>query len=256
MAREKRSPSEPTPTDILPDETTLEMAQSIHDYITARLQDETQPDDNLDAVFTEAFVRVSEPLIAERLSELSPVEFAALYAQIVGNDELAHHLQHSFDLRKMELANENYRRSIDMDVKTWGFLDVGKLAVDETIQIGLFDAKRPRLASRQFVDDPSARSHMRTIMLRIIEPHSGGAEVLRDTWFGPIWANNEKPELLPSHTYTQLGTMRSTEQEATARHIYKTAPLSMTIESTTQTTEHIVGFIETMDGTLILDGRL
>ena len=234
-------------------ESLLPYAELLRDLVDRRLYPSggaelAAPSD--DALFDQALRVVLERMVGDRLAALTPAEFAAAYRSVQGDAAFAEALDRLADLQRADVARRTKLARMQHEARVCGRLLLAELDRDETITVGLFDPRRPELAAKRFAANTEVRPLHRELRLRLIDPAAGGVEIVRDTWVGPIWA-----EELRTPAAEPLATGRLAVGTG-APEITVHAPVTLALDDgRTLQPPQIVGFVEALDGTLLLDGR-
>jgi len=231
----------------------LPYAELLRDLVDRRLYpsggtDLSAPSD--DALFDHALRVVLERMVGDRLAALTPGEFAAAYRTVNGDPALAEALERLAELQRADVARRTKLTRMHHEARVCGRLLLSELDAGETITVGLFDPRRPELAAKRFAPNVEVRPLHRELQVRVTGPASGEVEVIRDSWVGPIWADELRTPSAEPFARGQL-TSAGGAAEITVR-----APITLTLTGgVALRPPQIVGFVETLDGTLLLDGR-
>lgn len=242
-------PSDEVARDV---EALLPYAELLRDLVDRRLYPRagtelTVPSD--DALFDDALRVVLERMVADRLAALTPAEFAAAYRTVQGDAAFATALERLADLQRADVDRRTRLTRMQHDARVSGRLRLAELDAGETITVALFDPRRPDLAARRFAGNSEVRPLHRELRVRLVVPSDGGVEVVRDTWVGPIWAEQFRTPLAEPLTPGRLGCGGAAE-------ITAHAPVEFTpTDGPPLEPPQIVGYVEALDGTLLLDGR-
>lgn len=247
------------PNPIDPEDITSVLAGELRDALENRLQAEAaDPEGRIEEIVDEAIGRVAEAHILERLSQLTPQEFAELYERTQGPSALTPHLDSLLEIREAQLAREARLSRISYEVSASGRLPLAEVPAATVLTVGLFDPARPDMAAHRHSGDPSVRPLHRVLQVRLDDPETGVASVLTDRWVGPRWAQQDQPEVFSSHSRIEIGTIARNEagEPGLTANISLHAPVSYKSEATGEvvTPPQIVGFIETSDGEMLMDG--
>jgi len=242
-------PSEEVARDV---EALLPYAELLRDLVDRRLYpqagtDLTAPSD--DALFDQALRIVLERMLADRLAALTPAEFAAAYRSVQGDPAFLRALERLADQQRADIARRTALARMQREARVSGRLLLAELEEGETITVGLFDPRHPELAARRFAANAETRPLHRELRVRVVTPAGGEVEVVRDTWVGPIWAEQLRTPLAEPLTRGRLGC-------GAAAELTVHAPIEFTPQDgAVLRPPQIVGYVETLDGTLLLDGR-
>jgi hypothetical protein len=252
MRRKPQPPEQPAPDN--GDAAYLDLARSLRESVERQVRGEaTGLPADLDVAMARAFHDAAEPLLAERLRALSPLEFAGLYGRTLGEAALGPHLQTLRDTEATRLERTARLARIREEARQSGLLQLTHLPVGEGLRIGLFEAKEPGIAGSRFRDD-SSRAFHREMRVRLLEPETGLSQVINDTWLGPVWAEAQR-DTVPAHSRGRIGSAILTAGEMTIEpELSLHAPLSHTFNSDGPfTVPQIIGYIEASDKTMLLD---
>jgi hypothetical protein len=237
----------------------LPLAESLRESIDRQLAGTVSEgvDVDMDQVFTTAFTAVAELIIADRIKDLSSREVAELYARVRGNEMLAQKLDAIEVIHRDEAERELLLLQIALEARISRSLHLTNLRPQETLSLGLFGADKPQVAGHRFAKDGSVRSLHRLLVVRLIDPDEGQVEILSDTWVGPTWALESKTNALPTHQVGQLGTELAVGNDtsfepvlsAQSHFAYRSG-----VDQQTTVPPQIIGYIETGDGRILLDG--
>jgi hypothetical protein len=207
-----------------------------------------------DALFDEALRMVLERMLGDRLAELTPAEFAAAYRSVNGDAAFAEALERLADLQRRDIERRTRLERMAQQARVSGRLLLGELEAGEVVTIGLFDPARPDLAAKRFSDNVQVRPLHRVLQARIVDPASGAAEIVRDTWVGPVWAERLRTAPADPHGRGLLGTAPDADAALTPE-LSLHAPLTFRPSSGAELRPpQIVGYVETLAHTLLLDG--
>jgi len=233
-------------------ESLLPYAELLRDLVDRRLYpqggaDLSVPSD--DALFDQALRIVLERMVADRLAALTPAEFAAAYRSVQGDPAFARALERLADQQRAEIARRTALARMQHEARVSGRLLLAELEEGETITVALFDPQHPELAARRFAGNSEIRPLHRELRVRVLRPATGEVEVVRDTWLGPIWAEQLRTPLAEPLTRGQLGCGAAPELtvHAPVEFVPEVGPVLRPPQ--------ILGYVETLDGTLLLDGR-
>ena len=222
----------------------LPLAQELANAVDARLRGEQVPTSaSIEQALDQAVADVARGLITARLAQLSAVEFAEVYVRVLGSEALEAQLAELTAIKTAELQTQVRIERIRDEAQASGTLRIERLAPDEIIKIGLFDARLPQLAGKSHAKDDKRRPLHRVIALRTVSPSERKVEVLYDNWVGPAWADADRTPGLPPLSRGSVG-------ERLAVHV----PLFYTTDEQEFRSPQIVGYIEMSDGTVLLDG--
>jgi hypothetical protein len=207
-----------------------------------------------DALFDEALRAVLERMVGDRLAELTPAEFAAAYRSVNGDAAFTEALERLADVQRRDIERRTRLERMAQEARVSGRLLLGELGEGELITIGLFDPARPELAARRFSDNLQVRPLHRVLQARIVDPARGEVEILRDTWSGPVWAERLRTPPAEAHARGLLGSAPDPDASV-APELSLHAPLTFRPSSGEQLRPpQIVGYVETLDHTTLLDG--
>lgn len=225
------------------------LAEELERAIMARLQGEEVPTSiSIDQAINQAFADVAPPLITSRLHELSAAEFAEVYVRILGSEALKLQLEELADIKSAELERQVRMEQIRHEAETLGLLRMERLLPDEVIRIGLFNPQlSAEYACKSYAKNKEygqIKPLQRIVAARIIDPQQSQVEIIYDNWVGAVWDQTmKKPGIRPlSH-----GTLDDRLQIHT--------PLKFKSETKDFQHEQIIGYVETNDGELLLDGN-
>ena len=222
----------------------LPLAAELENAIGARLRGEEVPTSaSIEHAFEQAFAEVAHGLIAARLAELPPEEFAQLYVRVLGSEALRAQLDELAAITTERLQRQVLLQRIGQQAQTSGTLDLKLLKPDEIIKIGLFDPGLPQYANKGYAKDQKYRPLHRIVAARTTLPAEGKVEVLYDNWVGPVWADEQRTPSLPAMSQGSLG-------ERLSIHV----PLVYQMQDQELRPPQIIGYVETNDGTVLLDG--
>jgi hypothetical protein len=208
-----------------------------------------------DALFDQALRIVLERMVSDRLAALTPAEFAAAYRSISGDAAFVDALEALAERQREDVARRTKLTRMQHEARVCARVLLGELDPAEVITIGLFDPRRPELAAKRFAGNQEVRPLHRVLQVRLITPAEGRVEVVRDTWTGAIWTDDLRAPLAAPLARGNLGTAAD-EHAAPAPELTVHAPLTFVPEDGAPLRPpQIVGYVETLDGTLLLDGR-
>jgi hypothetical protein len=207
-----------------------------------------------DALFDEALRVVLERMLGDRLAELTPAEFAAAYRSVHRDASFAEALERLAELQRRDIDRRIRLERMAQEARVSGRLLLAELGAGEVITIGLFDPARPDLAAKRCTDNQQVRPLHRVLQVRIVDPARGEVEVLRDTWTGPVWAEQLRTTAADSHSRGVLGTAPDADAPITPA-LSLHAPLTFRPSAGAPVSPpQIVGYVETLDQTRLLDG--
>jgi len=241
-------------------EALLPYAELLRELVDRRLYprggtDLTAPSD--DALFDQALRVALERMVADRLAALTPAEFAAAYRSVQGDPAFADALERLADQQRAEVARRTALLRMQHEAQVSGRVRLAELDAGETINIGLFDPRRPDLAARRFAGNAEVRPLHRELRVRLVKPAEGEVQVVRDSWVGPIWAEELRSPQAEPMARGRLSC--GSAPEITAHAPIEFEPRAGSSPEVTRQPSlrppQIVGYVETLDGTLLLDGR-
>lgn len=210
----------------------------------------------LDTVVNNALQTVAERQIEDAVDQLSPQQFAELYLRVRGDEALAEHLDQLKAVHTALLAREALLAAMSAEAKISGKLRLENVPAEEVLSFGLFDADHPDLAGKAHADNGQVRPLHRILQVRLLNPEQGEAEVLNDTWFGPIWAEHKQSPLSTPHTLVTVGSRFLSQQGETLEPtISLKAPMTIKQPDSVLSPPQIVGYVETLDHRLLLNGE-
>lgn len=210
----------------------------------------------LDTVVNKALQAVAERHIEDAIDQLSPQQFAELYLRVRGDEALAEHLHRLQEIHTELLAREARLATMGREARISGKLRLEHVPADEVLSFGLFDPDHPDLATKSQIDNGRIRPLHRVLQVRLLDPAQGEAEVLNDTWVGPIWAEDKKSPLATPHTLVRLGSrFLNREGETLDPTVSLKSPLTIQQPDNVLTPPQIVGYVETLDHQLLLNGE-
>lgn len=211
---------------------------------------------SVDAMYDRAMQLVMERLIEQKVGALTPVEFAEAYCKIEGDEALLAALGTIKAVRGAQLERQAYIASLYQETSRTGQLRLERLQPDEVLRIGLFDPSLPHLASKQNSDNSKFRPLHRVLQLRLVEPDSGAVEIINDVWQGATWSDSLKTPPIEPYTRGKLGSRRVADETAPLDPILNLqGPIVIeTEEGDTFSPPQIIGYVETLDKTLLLNG--
>jgi hypothetical protein len=235
----------------------LPYAELLRDLVDRRLYprpgiDLVPPSD--DALFDEALRIVLERMVADRLAALTPEQFAAAYRSVNGDAAFAEALERLADLHREDVERRTRLTRMQHEARVSGRLLLRELDLGEVVTIGLFDPRRPELAAKRFAQNQEVRPLHRVWQVRFRVPGTGAVELVRDTWAGPIWAGDLRTPLVPALTPGRLGEVAGGGALAPQLTVHASVTF-VPDEGEPLCPPQIVGYVETLDGTLLLDGR-
>lgn len=238
----------------------LPMAEMLRDAVYRRLYPTGQTEltlPSVDNMFDRAMSAVMERLIELKLDDLTPLEFAEAYTKVQGDEALITRLNEVKAVRQKELERTAELAKIHFEAKTAGRLRLAALPVDEVVSIGLYDSDHPELASKEQAQNIKSRPLHRIIQCRLINPEEGKAEILHDTWYGAVWSDAVRGPGIEPLSKGTLGSRRVTlPDEPIVPIINIHAPILFRSEQDELfAPPQIVGYVETLDHTLLLNGN-
>jgi hypothetical protein len=213
---------------------------------------------SMDPVFDYAFIEVSKVILQERLSNLSNDDLVDLCVQMGNQPELLEMLEQVRAQRSLNLERELSLKAIAVEAERTRKISISSLPADEVINIGLFSSKAPKFAAKRYVDNKLERPFLRTLELRLIDPQNGEIELLNDIWHGPSWREDERATQLPLRARGIIGSA----SESGAGNVFNS---DLTLHSQLSfkfghdqdftTPDQIIGYVETANGHMLLDGE-
>ena len=238
----------------------LPLAEILRDAVYRRLYPSGQTELTIpseDNMFEVGMRAVMERLIEQKLEALTPTEFAEAYGRIFGNEALSTKLNELKTIQQQALERELELAKIGVEAKKAGRLRLTSLPSDEVLTIGLYDPGHPELASKSQVENIQKRPLHRIIQCRLLDPKQGEAEILHDTWYGAAWSDSLRAPLIEPLSRGRLGSRRVSQPEEKLQPVISIhAPIVFhTMQDELFTPAQIVGFVETLDHTLLLNGE-
>jgi hypothetical protein len=204
-----------------------------------------------DVLFDDALRIVLERMVADRLAALTPEQFAAAYRSVNGDAAFAVALERLAALQRADVERRTKLTRMEHEARVSGRLLLAELDAQEVINVALFDPRRPELAGKRFAQNSEVRPLHRVLQLRLLSPDEGRAEVVLDNWCGPLWAAELRTPVVDPFTRGRLGSGAGPAPEITVH-----APIAFLPDDGQEVRPpQIVGYVETLDATLLLDGR-
>ena len=230
----------------------LPLAEALHEAISRRLSDDAETATfDIDRIIDQAFGDVAKETARERLAQLTPTEFAALYVGLHGEQSLGDLLETMRSLKERQLQREVRLAQMSHEALTTGLLRLELLEPNEVIEVGLFDPSLPHMAARRFVDDPEHRPLHRKIAMRVVGPATGAVRILHDVWTAPVWARSAPGAPLAPHAYGVIGIPGDADLEPVLSHRTSMA-YRMSGQDEVIIPDQIVGYVEMNSGELLL----
>jgi hypothetical protein len=226
----------------------LPLARALHEEIDRRLAGAADTGLlDVDGMIGDALHTLGVAHATAALRTLSPAAFLELYARHVGDDGFADLLRARADQERRTLERERRLERIASEAAASSLLRLQLLEAGDAIHVGLFQGLAGE-AHRESRVPPD-----RTLAFRVLDPATGHAELLHDRALARPGAS---PVRLPEHTRGLLGTL---VHDAGAARLEPTLSTHGRLSFTTpdrgaETLPGIVGFVETADGRLLLDG--
>jgi hypothetical protein len=241
-----------------PDEDLFPLVAALRASIDAQLQNGEESNMlDFDAIFYESFKKVAEPLIVERLRQLTAIDFANLYQRVLGNSAMTEQLESLQEMKAEELARTTHVEQLRHAARMNGKLELKDFEKDEALNIGLFDPTTPRLAAREHIYNAQARPLHRILSVRTLDPAAGYIEVLHDVWKGAPWAEQYRTPLVTPHSRGYLGSL--VVGPDTADHLEPElsihSPLAYEFGHDRPTAPpQIIGYVELHAGSVVMNG--
>jgi hypothetical protein len=227
----------------------LPLARALHEEIDGRLAGSAETGLlDVDAMIDEALRKLGVQHATEMLLRLSPDAFLELYVRYVGADAFADLLRSRAAGEQPALERALRLERIASETTASSLLRLALLEAGDVITVGVFQG---------FGDEAHRESRVppnRLMTFRVLDPAAGHAELLHDRIF--VKPGGSPVGALREHSRGTLGTLVH-ESHATLEPTLSThGRLSYRVPGLpTETVPGIIGFIETADGRLLLNGR-
>jgi hypothetical protein len=232
------------------DEALLPIVRALQSEVQARLvgdKDEAGVID-VDVAWDRAMRSVAEPMIIDGLRKLDAPELLKLYVSYVGEDEFSERLKQLVQAKLLEREYDLRIKAIEYETRTAGILRFDHFAPNEIIRVALFKPTNIRDAYKGS-SIPAARS----ITARLLQPPNGVAEILNDV--SPTSLRAVESALVLPHGRMLIGHVSMSDQsEQIEPFISVHTPLSYGVGNEIMSTAEIVGYVESADSQILMNG--